>query len=412
MVRIETGWPAPNTSTRPPGFDARNPADPHYDFTSTDAAIRAAARQGLRVLLTFTGAPRWAEGPHLPAGAAPGSWRPVPSALKDFGAALATRYSGRFPDPLNPGQTLPRVAAFQVWNEPNLSLYLSPQWSHGRAVAPVLYRQMLNAFYAGVKSVGSRALVVTAGTAPFGDPPGGQRIPPVVFWRDLLCLQQSGTSVKAASCPEPVHFDAWSHHPYSVGAPTTTALQPDDVSIPDLGKLTTLVRAAERFGTVLPREPHPMWITEVSYDSNPPDPNGVPIAEQARWLEQALAELWRAGAQAIFWNQVGDQAPIPSYGETAQSGVYYINGRPKPALTAFRFPLVAWRTGRSTLEVWGRVPTSGRLVVDELAGAGWKPVRTLRERAQGTFAIEIPATGSVDLRGVIGGQTSLVWHAG
>ena len=155
-----------------------------------------------------------------------------------------------------------------------------------------------------------------------------------------------------------------------------------------------------------------MWITEVSYDSNPPDPNGVPIAEQARWLEQALAELWRAGAQAIFWNQVGDQAPIPSYGETAQSGVYYINGRPKPALTAYRFPLVAWRTGRSTLEVWGRAPASGRLVVDELAGAGWKPVRTLRERAQGTFAIEIPATGSVDLRGVIGGQTSLVWHAG
>jgi len=259
--------------------------------------------------------------------------------------------------------------------------------------------------------VSAHALVVTAGTAPFGDPPGGQRIPPVLFWRDVLCLTPAGARVRATSCPDPAHFDVFAHHPYSVGAPTNSALEPEDVSIPDLGRLTGLVRAAERFGTALPRKFHPLWITEVSYDSRPPDPDGVPVDEQARWLEQAVAELWREGAQAVFWNQVGDQPPIPSYAASAQSGVYYLNGRPKPAFTAFRFPLVAWRTGRSTLEVWGRVPISGRVVVQERAGSSWKPVRALRARAGATFATQLTAPGSVDLRGVSGGQTSLVWHA-
>lgn len=411
MVRIDVGWPVPNSAARPSGFNARDPADPHYDFTADDAAIKQATADGLRVLVVFDGAPLWAEGPHRPAGAPAGSWRPDPQAIEDYGVALATRYSGHFPDPVDPGQSLPRVSAFQVWNEPNLSLYLSPQWSGGQAVAPVIYRSMLNAFYRGVKSVDPRALVVAAGTAPFGDPPGGPRLPPVVFWRDLLCLAPAGAGVRAASCADPAHFDVLAHHPYSVGPPTTTALDADDVSIPDLGKLTSLLQAAERFGTVLPREPHPLWITEVSYDSRPPDPHGVPIDEQARWLEQTLAELWREGAQAIFWNQVGDQAPIPSYGATAQSGVYYIGGRPKPALTAFRFPLVAWHTGRSALEVWGRVPVAGRLVVQERAGAAWKPLLTFREAAQATFVAHIAASGPVDLRAQIAGQTSLDWHA-
>ena len=411
LVRIDVGWPVTDSPGRPADFAPRNPADPHYDFTSDDIAIKQATAAGLRVLVVFNGAPRWAEGPHRPAGSPVGSWRPDPQAIEDYGIALATRYSGHFPDPAQPGHALPRVFAFQVWNEPNLSLYLSPQWSGGRAVAPVLYRAMLNAFYRGVKSIDPHALVVAAGTAPFGDPPGGQRIPPVVFWRDVLCLTPAGGGVRAASCPDPAHFDVLAHHPYSVGDPTATALEPDDVSIPDLGKLTTLLDAAERFGTVLPRASHPVWVTEVSYDSDPPDPQGVPIDEQARWLEQVLAELWRQGVQAIFWNQVGDQPPVPSYGATAQSGVYYLDGRPKPALTAFRFPLVAWRRGKASLEVWGRAPTAGHVVVQERAGGTWRPVKTLSVRARATFVFEIAAAHPVDLRALIGGQTSLVWRA-
>lgn len=410
-VRIDVGWPVPGIPTRPSGFNARDPADPHYNFASADTAIRLATGLGLRVLVTFTGAPPWAEGPGRPASASPGSWRPNPSALEDYGAALAKRYSGHFPDPSNPGQMLSRVAAFQLWNEPNLSLYLSPQWSKGQAEGPVLYRRMLNGFYRGVKSADPRALVVTAGTAPFGDPGEGPRIPPVTFWRDVLCLRGVAARLAAASCPDPAHFDVLAHHPYSVGSPTTPALDAGDVSIADLGKLTTLLRAAERLRTALPRERHPLWITEVSYNSYPPDPGGVPINEHARWLEQTFAVLYRGGAQAIFWEQVHDEPPIPSYGVTNQSGVYYVDGRPKPALTAYRFPLVAWRTGRSGLDVWGRAPASGAVVVQQLVGGRWKTLRTLRERAHATFLLAVPGRAPASLRARVGGQTSLVWHA-
>ena len=70
---------------------------------------------------------------------------------------------------------LPRVKYWQGWNEPNLSLYLTPQWTRrsGKltATSPDVYRSLLNAFYSGVKAVSKTNFVITAGTSPFGDPP-------------------------------------------------------------------------------------------------------------------------------------------------------------------------------------------------------------------------------------------------
>ena len=187
----------------------------------------------------------------------PGTWKPSPQALEDYGAALARRYSGTFPDPARPGQTLPKVKAFQVWNEPNLAKYLNPQWIGARAASPKVYRGMLNGFYRGVKSVSSTALVVTAGTAPFGDPQaGGQRVQPARFWRELLCLRLNRGRLRGVACPTPARFDVLAHHPYSVGQPRRKALNADDVSIPDLAKLTRPLRAAERLGRALPRKRH------------------------------------------------------------------------------------------------------------------------------------------------------------
>ena len=67
ILRIPVGWVAPNVPVRPVGFDARNPADPAYSFARADAAIVDATSRGLRVLASFEGAPRWAEGPGRPA---------------------------------------------------------------------------------------------------------------------------------------------------------------------------------------------------------------------------------------------------------------------------------------------------------------------------------------------------------
>ena len=413
VVRLDIGWVAPNSATPPAGFNARNPADPNYDFANADTAVRAATTDGMRVILDFTGAPQWAEGPGMPADASPGSWRPSPSAIEDYAVALAKRYSGTFPDPANPGHTLPRVWAFQLWNEPNLSNYLAPQWVGSVAEAPILYRQMLNAFYAGIKSVDPHALVVTAGTAPFGDPQiGGERIMPAAFWRDVLCVHQSGTSLTGGSCPDPAHFDVMAHQPYSVGAPATKAVNADDVSIPDMGKLFAILRAAERAGDALPHVRHPIWVTETSYNTKPPNPYGVPVGEEARWLEQALQLLWSQGVPLVTWNTIVDQPPIPSYSTTSQAGIYYLDGRPKPALQTFHLPLVATRTSPSSVEVWVRAPVSGRLMIQKRrSGGGWDTLQTRTTCAGCVSITDVTDRSPLTVRATLGTIVGLPYAA-
>ena len=63
---------------------------------------------------------------------------------------------------------------WEAWNEPNLSTYLTPQWTASKHPAsPGIYRTLLNAFYKGLKSVAPQDVVAGGTTAPFGDPPGG-----------------------------------------------------------------------------------------------------------------------------------------------------------------------------------------------------------------------------------------------
>jgi hypothetical protein len=409
IVRVDGGWPAPDTPVRPRGFEARDPADPAYDFARVDAGIRAASARRLRILLSVGGAPRWAEGPDRDPAARAGTWLPDPHALEEYGVALARRYSGTFADPLRPGLTLPRVEAFQLWNEPNLSTYLTPQWRGGRPVAPAHYRSMLNAFYRGVKSVRPDALIVTAGTAPFGDPmAGGDRMMPARFVRELLCLRPD---LRRTRCGAPAHFDVLAHHPYSVGSPHHHARNGDDVSIPDLGKLTRLLRAAERNGGALPPRHHRLWVTEVGYDSRGPDPDGVPLALHARFLEESLYLLWRQGVDTITWFQIRDQPPDPSYAATNQSGVYFLDGQAKPAQRAFRFPFVVEPASGRLQRVWGRAPAGGTLRIELRTTAGWRVVRTLPVSRHATFIARMRRTPGATLRGRVGSDTSLTWRA-
>ena len=210
IVRLGPSWAkiAPTEPENP-----RDPADPAYDFSALDEAIRNVRARGLSVLLTIGWAPAWAEdegrppvGPNAPAG----TWRPRPEPARDFGEALARRYSGSFPDPENPEATLPRVRHFQIFNEPNLSTYITPQWQGGRPVSASIYRQLLNAFYDGIKAVDESNVVVTAGTGPYGDDAGGSRVRPLRFWRAVLCLR---ANLKRANCPTRPRFDVLAHHP-------------------------------------------------------------------------------------------------------------------------------------------------------------------------------------------------------
>jgi hypothetical protein len=176
------------------------------------------------------------------------------------------------------------------------------------------------------------------------------------------------------ACPDPAHFDVLDHHPYAVGSPYTPALNPDDVSIPDLAKLERPLAVAERTGRALPAGTKPIWATEVSYDSDPPDPQAVPMATFERWTAQTLYELWSAGVSLVTWYLIQDQPPVPSYADSYQSGMYFLDGRVKPAQRAFRFPLVVDRRGAGEPIVWTRVPASGTLVIEGFVGGRWVAV--------------------------------------
>ena len=117
MVRQHVFWSSV-AATKP--TDPRNPADSAYNWGTLDGTVTAALDRGLRVLLTITAAPDWAEGDYRPGSVNPGSWKPSPAAFGDFAHAVAERYSGDF-------LGLPRVKDYQDWNEPNLSGHLAPQ---------------------------------------------------------------------------------------------------------------------------------------------------------------------------------------------------------------------------------------------------------------------------------------------
>lgn len=411
LIRVGASWAAIAPKSPPAGFEAANPASPGYDWAKLDAALRSAASAGLRVMLNVNGAPAWAEGAGRPAGIRAGAWKPQAPAFGAFARAIAARYSGSFPDPLSPGSALPRVRYFEVWNEPNLDTYLAPQWEGWRSRGPAIYRKLLNSFYAGAKAAQPGATVIGGSLAPFGDRPGGERTPPVEFLRRLLCLR--GGALRPVACPHPARLDVLSDHPIAVGAPLESARSPLDVTTPNLGRLTRVMERAEATGRVLPRGHKPLWVTEFWYDSNPPDPNGVPLYREARWYEQDLYLFWKQGARVAITLQIRDSPPGKGWEYTNQSGVFFLDGTPKPARTAFRFPFVAQRTGRRAVSAWGISPRRGRVRIEVRRGGRWTTLTTVRAAAwRATFATTLPLRGRAHLRAVVGGEASLPWTLG
>jgi hypothetical protein len=413
IVRLNIAWGKVAPKRPPSEAVAADPSWSGYDWTSVDGPLSEAMARGLQVQITIAGAaPSWAEGPARPRWAPRGSWRPNVNAYAAFAHATAVRFSGAYTPPgaLAP---LPRVRYWQAWNEPNLSIYLTPQWRrvrHGWAPAsPATYRAMLDAFYATVKGVQPDALVMSAGTAPYGDVPGGERMPPAQFVRNLFCLDESGR--RAERCRDRARFDILDHHPYSVQGPFFRAFNRDDVAIADLGKLTGPLRLAERLHTIGGARHHQVWVTELSWDSSPPDPHGVPAATQARWLEQSFELLWQEGVSTAMWYLIVDAPPSPSYAASYQSGVYLLDGRPKPAATAFRFPFVqVGSLRRSHALLWGRAPLGSTVAIEGRSHGHWRPLRTLRPAAGGVFELHLSVHRGEQLRASQAGEVSLPWR--
>jgi hypothetical protein len=423
FVRITIGWLTIEPQQPPSDADAADPSWPGYQWKELDAVVRDVAAAGLEPLVSFTAAPAWAEGPNRPPvsdDTPTGTWRPSPDAYRLFARAAAARYSGHTPDPLLMGAVLPRVRYWQPWNEPNLTDFLTPQWEtiNGtlRAASPNLYRLLNNAFYDGVKSVSADNFVATAGTAPYGEAAAGaRRIPPASFVRRFLCVT-GRTKPRPGTCATPpAKFDALAHHPYPITTARAGANNPDDVVVGDMTKITRPLRVAERAHLVAPAGHKQVWATELSWDTNPPDPNGIPTQTQARYVESALYVLWQQGVHVAVWYLLRDEAPGPrGFPYTLQSGVFFrgptvADDRPKPSFTAVRFPLVI-DEGPGRDAVWGIAPQPGSVSIQRRNAGGWTTIRKVRAASDRLFLSHISASARATYRAAQGSERSLTWR--
>ncbi len=386
FVRIQLYWGGTAPVKQPDSWNPSDPADPAYDWVAGDEAVRNAVAAGLTPVLQVDGTPQWAQRCQTP-GVFPGSiCDPNPGDLRAFATAAADHYSGRTAG-------VPAVKYFQGLNEPNLSLFFFPQYeASGKPISPFLYRDLINAFYAGVKAAEPADLVLLAGLGPIEIPQ--YTIGPMKFARLLLCMKGTKKPKPTKeSCDGGVHFDIFAVQPYTTGAPTHEG-GTNDVELGDLPKLQTLIQAADRAGRIVGAfKRTPLWITEFSWDSKPPDPGGLPMRIEARWVAEALHVAWSAGVENFFWYSLRDGPPPNAgqkYSETLESGLYFRGAtveqdQPKPFLPAFRFPFVAY-PGKK-LEFWGRTPSGrgAKVKVQLREGGKWKQVKVVRADKNGIF---------------------------
>ena len=203
---------------------------------------------------------------------------------------------------------------------------------------------------------------------------------PLQFLRGLFCLNFTGP-LRPKHCSSKPHLDILSHHPIDrFRGPGHHAFSRYDATVPDMPRVKRLVRAARRAGHVRPKGKVPLWATEFWWESDPPDHRyGFPVRKQARWVEEALYRFWKAGVAVALNLQLQDSAFEPSI-SSYQTGIFFHDGRKKPAYTAFRFPFVSHRHSRHGVKIWGKSPATGKLNIERHKHGDWRPLKTLSAR--------------------------------
>jgi hypothetical protein len=306
MVRVDLGWSSLEQ-------DGKGRYSEWY-LRRMDHVVNAAQKRGIKVLFTFWETPCWASTapPSVKQGCA-GEWwgrdvqRYPPADARDFGAALAFVVA-RYGD---------RVAAWEIWNEPNHPDYFK---ASDKVSA---YARLVKAAYPAAKAADPSATVIAGSLADsdFG------------FTEALLDKGVGGS------------FDAWSVHPYSEDR---SPLHPGIAGwtkksfargVPAVRR--TLLRHGQN---------KPLWLTEFGWSTcavrgQAAYDNCVTPGTQAAFLQRAFRQMqaWDYVPVGTAFN-LADTSKDPgsrldNYGLTDENG-----GR-KPAFGAFRAASAALRRG-------------------------------------------------------------------
>lgn len=280
-VRIDIGWS---------GFEPETPGviDTWYQGR-VDHAIDEARARGLRVLLTAWLTPRWAND-------GVGERHP-PDDPQDYARFLtwaADHYRGR-------------VAAWEIWNEPNLTEFWTGDVGQ--------YAALLRAAYPAVKAGDPDAQVVLGGPA-YND---------TDYLAALYDLGVQGS------------FDVMATHPYQgfANAPPET---PDDGTRGTLTHIGTVRDLMVEHGD----GDLPIWFTEFGWSAHPTDPDapnwqwGVTEAEQGDYLVRTLR--WVAThapyVTTVFW--YNERAQDTGHAHLDGYGLLTADLEPRPVYETLR----------------------------------------------------------------------------
>jgi hypothetical protein len=374
IIRTTAYWSS-IAPTKP--ANATDPLDPAYHFDDIDELVRSAQTRGMAVLLTIWGTPDWANGNagqnHAPTNM---------NDLRNFAQALASRYSGRYPQ-------YPYVGYFSLWNEPNLEEFLAPSYGpNGKPIAPIIYANMARAAYAGIKAGNRKALFAIGETSPRG------RQKPISAHGTQNTIAPGLFAHMVATAPGPrVRFDAWAHHPYSNLGQKPLA----KVAWPNVN-LSQMSRFEKSLDQWFHRKGIPIWITEYGFETKPGEPRGVTLAQQAAYAKQTFSIVQNDPRIDMFIWFIFRDDPTSTW----QSGLENEDNSHKPAFATFaagaraldyRNPLVRIKPGTSNPVV--RIPVLEFLARD---GAGATLGSTISVTFRGkSIAVKQPqATVSVD----------------
>lgn len=255
---------------------AVNPAPGVYDWTRLDALVAQAEAAGVqRIIYTVAVTPPWAAGtplgghaPWLPAGSNQPPTKLVVWEL--FIAALVTRYKGR-------------IHAYQIWNEPQLKWFWSPESFYTLA-------EMTRRAYSLIHGIDPNAKVVAAPVLPRPSSGGMRRAS-----RYLEALKRAGW-----------HVDVWSAHLY-----------PEEGERPS--RWREFCQQWQATLTTLHAPKKPRWVTETNANLMH---GTLPPYQQGRWVNRVAQIAVEEKIATVIWYAYGHHT------DDSVLGVPFVTGSP------------------------------------------------------------------------------------
>lgn len=230
-----------------------------WDWTFTDAAMRALLSRNIQVLGVLGPSVGWATAnPNDPPNDV-SYYAPNEDAFVAYAVGVVSRYR-RY------------VKHWEIWNEPDHAIFWRP------APDPVAYTRMLIRTANAIRAIDPEAKILIGGINPFD----------TTFLRTVAENGGWGS------------FDILAIHPY------VDPYSPEDGN---LAAAADAVRAlTQRYGT------KPIWATEVGWSSGPGDRDRIGVTDQqlqASYLVRSMLALWQAGVEHSFWYSFKDDPGNP-----------------------------------------------------------------------------------------------------